>query len=137
MLPNYLPAEASHSSLDTFKRRLLLIRFDTSFEQKVGPIYSPNGPTLEFKVVGDRTKFIDFKNIYLKVKCKILQFVSNTLRFTSGDAAASDLPIFVDIALHSLVFDCSVSANGTKTSLSNRNYAQNFFIETEFCQNRG
>ena len=54
MLPNVLPLEASHSSLDIFERSTVLITFDSSFEQKIGPIYSPNGPTLEFEVVGDR-----------------------------------------------------------------------------------
>ena len=42
MLPNVLPVEASHSSLDLSERPPVLITFDTSFEQKVGPLYSPN-----------------------------------------------------------------------------------------------
>ena len=135
MLPNVLPVEASHSSLDLFERPPVLITFDTSFEQKVVPLYSPNGPTLEFEVVGDRTNFIDLQNIYLEVNCKILQSDSNRLCFTTGDAAASDLPIFVNNTLHSLFSDCSVSANGIQISSSNGNYAQKAFIETEFSHN--
>ena len=136
MLPNVLPVEASHSSLDLFERPPDLITFDTSFEQKVGPHYTPNGATLVFEVVGDRTNFIEFQNIYLEVKCKNLQSDSNTLRFTTADAAASDLPIFVNNTLHSLFSDCSVSANGIKTSSSNGNYAQKAFIETAFSHDR-
>ena len=70
------------------------------------------------------------------MNCKILQSDSNRLRFTTGDAAASDLPIFVNNTLHSLFSDCSVSANGIKNSSSNGNYAQKAFIETEFSHNR-
>ena len=132
MLPNVLPVEASHSSWDLFERPPILITFDTSFEQKLGPLYSPNGPTLEFEVVGHRTNFIDLQNIYLEVKCKILQSDSNRLRFTTGEAAASDLPIFVNNTLHSLFSDRSVSANGIKISSSNENYRQKAFIETVF-----
>ena len=43
MLLNVLPVEASHSSLDQFERPPVLITFDTSFELKIGPLYSPNG----------------------------------------------------------------------------------------------
>ena len=69
MLPNVLPVEASHSSLDIFERPPLRITFGTYFEQKIGPVYAPNGPTLQFEVAGDRTSFIDLQNIYLEVKC--------------------------------------------------------------------
>ena len=136
MLPNVLPVEASHSSLDLFERPPLLITFDTSFEQKVGPLYAPNGPTLEFEVVGDRTNFIDLQNIYLEVKCKILQSNNNNLRYNAADAALSDSPIFVNNTLHSLFSDCSVTANGIKISSSNGNYAQKAFIETEYSHNK-
>ena len=70
---NALPIETSHTSLDIFERPQLLVNFDGSFEQKIGPLYAPNGPTLEFEVKGDRTNFIDLQNIYLEVKCKIVK----------------------------------------------------------------
>ena len=73
ILPNTSPLEASHSSLDIFERSPVLITFDSSFEQKIGPIYSPNGPTLEFEVVGDRNSFLDLQKIFLETKCKIKQ----------------------------------------------------------------
>ena len=41
MLPNVLPVEASHSSLDIFERAPLLITFDSSFEQRIGPLHMP------------------------------------------------------------------------------------------------
>ena len=60
MFPNVLPVEASHSSLDIFERAPLLITVDSSFEQRIGPLYALNGPTLEFVVTGDRTNFYRF-----------------------------------------------------------------------------
>ena len=44
----------------------LSITFNTSLEQKIGPVYAPNGPTLEFEVIGDRTNLIDLQNIFLE-----------------------------------------------------------------------
>ena len=85
MLPNILPLEASHSSLDIFERSPVLITFDSSFEQKIGPIYSPNGPTLEFEVVGDRNNFLDLQKIFLEIKCKIKQSDGNDLRYDATD----------------------------------------------------
>lgn len=136
MLPNNLPVEANHSSLDLFEKPSLLVTFDTSFEQKVGPLYAPNGPTLEFEVVGDRTNFIDLQNIYLEVKCRILQANGNILRYDATDANLTDSPCFVNNTLHSLFSDCTVSANGLKISASNGYYAQKAFLETEFSHNK-
>ena len=70
---NASPIESSHTSLDIFERPQLLVNFDGSFEQKIGPLYASNGPTLEFEVKGDRTNFIDIQNIYMEVKCKIVK----------------------------------------------------------------
>ena len=136
MLPNVLPVEASHSSLDIFERPPLLITFNTSFEQKIGPVYAPNGPTLEFEVVGDRTNFIDLQNIYLEVKCRILRPNGDKLAYDAGNAAATDAPFFVNNTLHSLFSECSITANGIKISSANGNYAQKAFIETEFSHNK-
>ena len=90
-----LPFEATHSSLDLFEKPPLLVTFDQSFEQKTGPIYSPAGSSsLEFEIVGDRNNFIDLQKIYLEVKCRITQSSGNNLRYTAGNAAASDTPFF-------------------------------------------
>ena len=131
----FLPFEASNTPLDIFERSRFLIAFDPSIDQKIGFLFSPNGPTLEFEVVGDGTNFIDLRDFYFQVNCKVLQSDSNTFHFTTGDAAASDLPIFVNITLNSLFFDCSVCANGSKVSSSNGNYERKILVETEFCQN--
>ena len=66
MIGNMLPTEATHSSLDLFKKPALLVTFDGSFCQKVGPVYSPNGTMLEFEVAGDRNNFIDLQKFSLK-----------------------------------------------------------------------
>ena len=136
MLPNNLPFETNHSSLDLFEKPPLLVTFDTSFEQKIGPLYAPNRPTLEFELVGNRTNFIDLQNIYLKVKCRILQPNGKILQYDAPDSSLTDLPCFVNNTLHSLFSDCTVSANGFKASSSNGYFAQKAFIETEFSHKK-
>ena len=71
MIANLLPSEAVHSSLDLFEKPSLLVTFDGSFCQKLGPVYSPNGPMLEFEVAGDRKNFIDLQKICLEVNVKL------------------------------------------------------------------
>ena len=110
----------------------MLVTFDQSFEQKTGPLYSPSGSSLEFEVVGDRNNFIDLQKIYLEIKCRILQTDGTDLRYTAGDANASDLPFFANNILYSLFADCTISANGIKISTANGHYADKSFIETEF-----
>ena len=104
-----IPSEATHSSLDLFEKLPLLVTFDQSFEQKTGPLYSPSGSSLEFEVVGDRNNFIDLQKIYLEIKCRILQTDGTDLRYTAGDANASDLPYFANNILHSLFADCTLA----------------------------
>ena len=123
-----IPSEATHSSLDLFEKPPLLVTLDQSFEQKTGPLYSPSGSSLEFEVFGDRNNFIDLQKIYLEIKCRILQTDGTDLRYTAGDANASDLPYFANNILHSLVADCTVFTNGIKISTANGHYAQNSFI---------
>ena len=83
-----LPAEATHSSLDLFEKPALLVTFDGSFCQKLGPVYSPNGPMLEFEVAGDRNNFIDLQKIFLEIKCKIVQSSDADLKY---DNTAADV----------------------------------------------
>ena len=132
---NALPIGTSHTSLDIFERPQLLVNFDRSFKQKIGPQYNPNGPTLEFEVKGDRTNFIDLQNIYLEVKCKIVNAVNTILNYVTGDATQQDTPVFVNKTLHSLFTDCIVTAQGVSVSSSNGFYAHKVFIETEFSHN--
>ena len=61
MIGNMLPTEATHSYLDLFEKPALLVTFDGSFRQKLGPIYSPNGPMLEFEFIGDGNSFINLQ----------------------------------------------------------------------------
>ena len=53
MIANLLPTEATHSSLHLSEKLSLLVTFDGSLCQKLGPVYSPNGPILEFEVAGN------------------------------------------------------------------------------------
>ena len=135
MNTNLLPAEATHTTLDLFEKQPLLITFDNAFTQKVGPSYSPDGPMLEFEVVGDRNNFIDLQKFLLEIKCKITRTNDADLR-TGTDATNTDSPYFSNNALHSLFSECTVSANGVKLSNTNGNYAHKAFIETEFSSGR-
>ena len=127
-----IPSEATHIALDFFEKPPLLVTFDQAFEQKTGPLYSSTGSSLEFEIVGDRNNFIDLQKIYLEVMCCIVQSIGNNLRYTTGDANASDTPFFVNNILHSLFAGCTVSANCNKILSANGHYGHNCFIETEF-----
>ena len=114
----------------------MLVSFENSFEQKIGPLYSPNGPQLEFEVVGDRNNFIDLQKIFLEVKCRVIQSNNEILRHVEDNAANSDAPFFVNNILHSLFSECTVSLNGIKIANSNGNYAHKSFLETEFSHGK-
>ena len=133
MITNLLPNEATHTSLDLFERPSLLVAFDGAFEQRIGPVYSPNGPTLEFKVVGDRNNFIKLQDIFLEISCSIHQHNGADLRYTDTDTSIenSDQPVFVNNILHSLFSDCDVFANGVKISTANGVYGHKSYLETE------
>ena len=73
MITNLLPTEASHTSLDLFEKPSLLVTLDGSFCQKLGPVYSPIDPMLEFEVAGDRNNYIDLQKIFLEFKRKNVQ----------------------------------------------------------------
>ena len=64
MIANLLPTKATHRSLDLFEKPALLVTFDGSFCQKLGPVYSTNGRMLEFEISGDRNNFIDLHKIF-------------------------------------------------------------------------
>ena len=133
-----LPSEAAHSSLDLFDRPPLLVTFDDSYCQKIGPVYSPNGPMLEFEVTGDRNNFIDLQKIFLEVKCKVVKADGSNLDYDAGDLNDPDKtnsPYLTNNTLHSLFSDCTVSANGLKISNANGHYAHKSFLETEFSHN--
>ena len=139
MIANLLPSEVTHSSLDLVEKPSLLVTFDGSFCQKLGLVYSPNGPMLEFEVVGDRNNFIDLQKIFLEVKCKKVQSSEENLKYdgtAAADVTKTDAPYFCNNVLHSQFSDCTVSANGLKISNANGNYAHKSFIETEFSHNK-
>ena len=76
MIANLLPNEATHSSLDLFEKRALLVTFDGSFCQKLGPVYSPDGHMLEFAVTGDRYNFIELPIFFFgnqKQNCSVFR----------------------------------------------------------------
>ena len=136
MLGNILHNEESHSLLDKFERHTLSITLNTSFEQKNGPVYAPIGPTLDFEVVGDRTNFIGFQNIYLEFKYWIFRPNGHKLLNDEGIVSATYSPFFVSETLHCLFSGRRITAKGNKVSSANGIYAHKAFIETEFSHNK-
>ena len=65
-------------------------------------MYAPNGPTLDFRMVEDRTNFIDLHNIYLEGNCRILRPNSDKLEYDAANAAATASPLFVDFTFSPL-----------------------------------
>ena len=134
-----LPAEATDSMLNFFEKPALLVTFDGGFYQKLGPVYSSNGPMVEFEVARDRNNFIDLQICFHEIKCKIVQ--SSDVGLWYGNTAAAvvtktDAPYFCNNVLHSFFSDCTVCANGLKTLSANGNYANKSSIETEFSHNK-
>ena len=62
-------------------------QFDGPFQQKIGPLYAPNGPTLSFEVNGDRTNFISLQNLHLEVKSRIVKADNTVLNYLNADAS--------------------------------------------------
>ena len=135
MITYLLPAEATHTTLDLFEKQPLLITFDNALTQKVGPSYSPDGPMLEFEVLGDMNNFIDLQKLLLEIKRKISRNNDGDLR-TGTDSTNTDAPYFSNNAFHSLSSECTVSANGVKISNTNAKYAHKVFIEMEFSSGK-
>ena len=136
MFPNTSPIEATLSSLDFFQGLPLFITFNTSSEQKLAPVYAPNGPTLDFEIVGDRSNFIDLQNFQFEVKCKIMKSIVRKIVYDAAIAASTYSPCLVNNTFQSVFSECSVAARGIKFSSTNSHYAQKNLIETEFSCNK-
>ena len=132
MISILTPTEAAHSSLDLFEKPPLLVTFENAFTQKTGPSYSPDGPMLEFEVLGDRNNFIDLQRTRLEKVLRVVQNNGNVLRTHATDAGLRDTPNLVNNPLSSLFSECTLSLNGEKISTTNANFAHKSFIETEF-----
>ena len=126
-----LPNVATLSSQDLFEKQSRLITFENAFDQKIGPVYSPNGPMLEFEITGDRNNFVDLQKVYLEIRCKVTQSNGADLRYDNTDPTVSDSPLLVNNPLFSLISDCTLSADGLKISNANSNFAHKSFIGTE------
>ena len=137
MIANLLSNEATHSSLDLFEKQPLLITFENASDKKIGPVYSPNGPMLEFEITGDRNNLVDLQKIYLEIRCKVTQTKGADLRYDNTDPAVSDSQFLVNNSLYSLFSDCNLSANGLKISNANSNFAHKSFIGTVFSNSKG
>ena len=99
--------------------------------EKIGPSYSPDGPMLEFEVLGDRNNFIDLQRTRLEIVLRVVQNNGNVLRTHATDAGLKDTPYLVNNLLSSLFSECTLSLNGEKISTTNANFAHKSFIETE------
>ena len=127
MNASLLSSEATHSSLDLFKNPHYWWFLMVAFCQKLGTNSSPNGATLEFEAAGDRNNFIDLQKNFFEVKCKIVQSSKADLKYDAlaiADITKTDFPYFCSNVLHSLFFDCTLSANGLKSLVANGYYAE-------------
>ena len=114
MISNLLPTEATHSSLDLFEKTPLLVTFENIFTQKIGPSFSPDGPMLEFEVLGYRNNFIDLQQTRLEIVARVVQNNGNVLQTHATEAAQRDTPYLVNNPLLSLFSECTMSLNGEK-----------------------
>ena len=105
------------------KQSSLLVAFQVAFTQKIGPSYSPDGPMLEFEVLGDRNNLIDLQRSRLKIVARIVQNNGIVLRTHATEAAQRDTPCLVNNPLSSLISECTLSLNGEKISTTNANFA--------------
>ena len=137
MIFNFLPTEATHSSLDLFEKPPLLVTFENAFTPKSGPSYSPDGPMLKFEVLGDRNNFIDHQRTRLEIVARVVQNNGDVLRAHATEAAQRDTPYLVNNPLSSLFSECKMSLNGEKISTTDSNFAHKRFIETEFSHGIG
>ena len=96
MIFNLLTTEATHSSLDLFEKPPLLVTFEIAFTQKIGPFYSPDGPKLEFEVLGDRNNFINLQQTCLQIVARVVQSIGNVLQFHATETAQRDTPCLVN-----------------------------------------
>lgn len=75
MISNILPSEATHSSLDLFKRQNLLSSFDSSFEQIIGPVLvlfiRQMGPLLSLKLLEIATILLTYRKYFLRSHVKL------------------------------------------------------------------
>ena len=117
MIANLLLNEATHSSLDLFEKQPLLIDFENAFDQKIGPVYSPDAQMLEFEITGDRNNFVDLQKVYFEIRCKVTQSNGADLRYDNTDPTVSDSPFLVNNSLYSLFSDCSLSLMDSKSQM--------------------
>ena len=132
MISNLLPTKATHSSLDLFEKPPLLVTFENAFPQKTGPSYSPDGPMLEFEILGDRNNFFDLQRTRLEIVACIVQNYGIVLRTHATEAGQQDTPFLVNNPLYLIFSECTMSLKGEKIEITNAN--RQSFIETEFSQ---
>ena len=132
MISNLKPTEATHSSLGLFENPPLLFTFENAFTKKIGPSYSPDGPMLEFELLGDKNNVIDLQRTRLEIVARIVQNNGNVLRKHATEAAQRYTPNLVNTPLSSLFSECTVSLTGKKISTTDANFAHKSFIETKF-----
>ena len=145
MIANLLPSEATHEFflfLGLFIEPSLLVTFGFSFCQKLGPVYSPNRPMLEFEVAVDRSNFIDAKRFSCKwnVKLFIHQKLIWAIRWEQQQMLRRHmLPIFTIMCYthSSPTVQCPESVHCTETvqlydCTLYGNYAHKSFLKQNF-----
>ena len=75
-----------------FEKQTFVLTFEIAFDKKIGPIYSSNGPMLEFEIKVDRNDFVDLQKNYLEIQCEVTQENGADLRYDNIDSTVFHSP---------------------------------------------
>jgi hypothetical protein len=121
----------THSSLDLFQKKALLVNFDDGVTQDIYPTTSVNGPTLEFSIEGDQSHYIDLRQTYLKISAQVVKGDGTPMTWDAADVALQNKAYFVNNVAHSLFQNFELTANGVMISNGNGLYNHQAYVGTE------
>ncbi len=131
---NNMPIPTTHSALNIFQIPEVQISLDRGITEQVYPKTSVNGPVLEFELSGERTSFIDMRNVHLQLALQVIKMTSGdsgSLTESPIKRSTGDKVVFVNNIMHSLFSNCEVSLNGVQVSTANNLYHHKAYIDTE------
>ena len=82
--------------------------------KKFSPSHSPDGPMLDFEILGDRNNCIDLQRTHLGIVACAVQNNCIVLRAHATKTAQQITPYLVNNPLSSLFSECTMSLNGEK-----------------------
>ena len=111
------------SELDLFAVPLTQTSIESGRYVEIGPLSSLDRGTVEFKITGSESEYLDLSDTYIVVKAKITE--------ADGTVCANDAEIGpVNNFLHSLFKQVDLTLGDTLVSASSDTYAYRAYIET-------